>query len=137
MQCKIPTVSTERKEGKRSAVAGCEIPITLLSGEGSIQLQMKEAAVLFYSPYRISGSDKLSQRGIHPLVPARQVRFTRFTESIATSLFSSSLICPQKWKKIQNLRREGLTEEAAIEAVLEGARAQDEVTPGIILVALR
>jgi hypothetical protein len=35
------------------------------------------------------------------------------------------------------LRREGLTEEAAIEAVLEGARAQDEVIPGIILVALR
>jgi hypothetical protein len=38
---------------------------------------------------------------------------------------------------IEDLLREGLTEEAAIEAVLEGARAQDEVIPGIILVALR
>jgi hypothetical protein len=106
-----------------TAVAwGKQYPII---GEGS--------CLLFYSPYRISRSDKLSQRGIHPLVPAIQARFTRFTEPIAAALFLSNA------RKIgkRNLRREGLTEEAAIEAVLEGARAQDEVIPGIILVALR
>jgi hypothetical protein len=59
----------------------------------------------------------------------------RFTKTIAVTFFLS--IMPAKKEKIQNLRREGLTEEAAIEAVLEGARAQDEVIPGIILVALR
>jgi hypothetical protein len=98
---------------------------------------MKEAAFYFTPPYRIGGSDKLSQRVVVLYINLSQPHKRDLPASLKLlQLPSSSLLCPQI-EKIQSLRREGLTEEAAIEAVLEGARAQDEVIPGIILVALR
>ena len=50
MQCKITTVSIERKGSKRGR---CEV-LRLLPGEDSIQLYMKEAAFYFTPPYRIN-----------------------------------------------------------------------------------
>jgi hypothetical protein len=63
--------------------------VAKLPGVGIIQLLMKEAAVLFYSPYRITGSSMLSQRGRHQLVLATQARSSRFNITIAAALFLS------------------------------------------------